>query len=159
MVVGREREGPRAAARRRRSESAGRETPSRGAAPARTRRSPGVRRRSRETPPAGGKSRARTAPRLAEVGLAAARTSARPSFPAAFSSARSSRALILEAALAFARERAGNPDSGSCAEVFALLRRIREEVGASVLVVTHDPRLARRCGRIVDGSLAPDSEI
>ncbi|NWG73631.1 MAG: ABC transporter ATP-binding protein, partial [Rubrivivax sp.] len=39
------------------------------------------------------------------------------------------------------------------------LRRIHEEVGTSFLVVTHDPRLAGRCDRIVeivDGRIASD---
>ena len=43
--------------------------------------------------------------------------------------------------------------------MFALLRRMHAQVGTSFLVVTHDPRLAARCDRIIeliDGSVAND---
>jgi lipoprotein-releasing system ATP-binding protein len=69
------------------------------------------------------------------------------------------RALILEPALVLADEPTGNLDTASSDEVFALLRRMHEEVGTSFLVVTHDPRLAGRCDRIaeiVDGRIASD---
>jgi lipoprotein-releasing system ATP-binding protein len=35
-------------------------------------------------------------------------------------------------------------------EVFALLRRMHAERGTSFVVVTHDPRLAARCDRLVE---------
>jgi lipoprotein-releasing system ATP-binding protein len=69
------------------------------------------------------------------------------------------RALVLEPALVLADEPTGNLDTASSDEVFALLRRMHEEVGTSFLVVTHDPRLAGRCDRIVeivDGRIASD---
>jgi lipoprotein-releasing system ATP-binding protein len=46
--------------------------------------------------------------------------------------------------------------------VFALLRRIHAERGTSFVVVTHDPRLAARCDRLVeliDGRIARDEAI
>jgi lipoprotein-releasing system ATP-binding protein len=70
------------------------------------------------------------------------------------------RALILEPALVLADEPTGNLDTASSDEVFALLRRMHEEAGTSFLVVTHDPRLAARCDRIVemlDGRIARDA--
>ena len=53
----------------------------------------------------------------------------------------------------------GNLDTASSAEVFCLLRRIHAERGTSFVVVTHDPRLAARCDRLVeliDGRIARD---
>ncbi len=44
-------------------------------------------------------------------------------------------------------------------EIFALLRRLNESKGIAPLVVTHDPRLAQRCDRIiavVDGRVLPE---
>jgi lipoprotein-releasing system ATP-binding protein len=97
---------------------------------------------------------------LAEVGLAAAMDKR----PAELSGGMQqrvavARALILEPALVLADEPTGNLDTASSDEVFALMRRIHEEVGTSFLVVTHDPRLAGRCDRIVeivDGRIAQD---
>jgi lipoprotein-releasing system ATP-binding protein len=43
-----------------------------------------------------------------------------------------------------------------------LLRRIHAERGTSFIVVTHDPRLAARCDRLVelvDGRIARDEAI
>ncbi len=72
------------------------------------------------------------------------------------------RALVLEPPLVLADEPTGNLDTASSAEVFALLRRIHEERGTSFIVVTHDPRLAARCDRLVelvDGRIARDEAI
>lgn len=60
------------------------------------------------------------------------------------------RALMLQPALVLADEPTGNLDTASSNEVFALLRRIHGEVGTSFLVVTHDPRLAGRCDRVIE---------
>lgn len=72
------------------------------------------------------------------------------------------RALVLEPPLVLADEPTGNLDTASSAEVFALLRRIHAERGTSFIVVTHDPRLAARCDRLVelvDGRIARDEAI
>ncbi len=103
--------------------------------------------------------RERAAALLAEVGLAAAMHK-RPGELSGGMQQRVAiaRALILEPALVLADEPTGNLDTASSDEVFALLRRIHGEVGTSFLVVTHDPRLAARCDRIVelvDGRIAP----
>ncbi|MEZ4441657.1 MAG: ABC transporter ATP-binding protein [Polyangiaceae bacterium] len=69
------------------------------------------------------------------------------------------RALIHRPALVLADEPTGNLDTATADDVFALLRRFNEERGITFLVVTHDPRLARRCDRIVtlvDGRIASD---
>jgi lipoprotein-releasing system ATP-binding protein len=70
------------------------------------------------------------------------------------------RALVLQPALVLADEPTGNLDTASADEVFVMLRRMHAEVGTSFLIVTHDPRLAARCDRvieIVDGRVARDA--
>lgn len=72
------------------------------------------------------------------------------------------RALVMEPPLVLADEPTGNLDTASSNEVFALLRRIHAERGTSFVVVTHDPRLAMRCDRLVelvDGRIARDVPI
>jgi lipoprotein-releasing system ATP-binding protein len=69
------------------------------------------------------------------------------------------RALVLEPALVLADEPTGNLDTASSNEVFALLRSMHAQAGTSFLVVTHDPRMAARCDRIIeliDGRVASD---
>ncbi|MFO1194714.1 MAG: ABC transporter ATP-binding protein [Rhodoferax sp.] len=69
------------------------------------------------------------------------------------------RALVLDPPLVLADEPTGNLDTASSDEVFVQLRRIHAERGTSFIVVTHDPRLAARCDRIVelvDGAIASD---
>jgi lipoprotein-releasing system ATP-binding protein len=60
------------------------------------------------------------------------------------------RALMLEPPLVLADEPTGNLDTASSSEVFALMRDIHQRVGTTFLIVTHDPRLAARCDRIVE---------
>lgn len=72
------------------------------------------------------------------------------------------RALVMDPPLVLADEPTGNLDTASSAEVFALLRRIHAERGTSFVVVTHDPRLAARCDRLVeliDGRIARDEAV
>jgi len=69
------------------------------------------------------------------------------------------RALVLEPPLVLADEPTGNLDTVSSDEVFTLMRRMHAELNTSFLVVTHDPRLAARCDRVlelVDGRLVHD---
>lgn len=69
------------------------------------------------------------------------------------------RAMVLEPPLVLADEPTGNLDTASSDEVFALMRRMHTELNTSFLVVTHDPRLAARCDRVlelVDGRLVRD---
>ena len=66
------------------------------------------------------------------------------------------RAMVLEPPMVLADEPTGNLDTASSDEVFALMRRMHAERNTSFLVVTHDPRLAARCDRVlelVDGRL------
>ena len=69
------------------------------------------------------------------------------------------RALVMEPALVLADEPTGNLDTQSADSVFDLLREVNEASHTSFLIVTHDPRLAQRCDRIielVDGRIASD---
>ena len=70
------------------------------------------------------------------------------------------RALVLDPPLVLADEPTGNLDTASSDEVFVQLRRMHAERGTSFVVVTHDPRLAARCDRVVelvDGAIARDA--
>ena len=72
------------------------------------------------------------------------------------------RALVMEPPLVLADEPTGNLDTASSDEVFVLLRRMHAERGVSFVVVTHDPRLAARCDRLVelvDGRISRDEPI
>lgn len=69
------------------------------------------------------------------------------------------RALAMRPALVLADEPTGNLDSESSEQVFSLLRRAHETYGCAFLIVTHDPRIAQRCKRvveIVDGAIRSD---
>ena len=66
------------------------------------------------------------------------------------------RALALRPSLVLADEPTGNLDSASGAEVMELLAELQREQGTTAVVVTHNPEIARRCGRIfelTDGTL------
>jgi lipoprotein-releasing system ATP-binding protein len=60
------------------------------------------------------------------------------------------RALSNNPPLVLADEPTGNLDTQTADQIFALLRRFNRERGTTFLVVTHDPRLADRCDRIID---------
>jgi lipoprotein-releasing system ATP-binding protein len=70
------------------------------------------------------------------------------------------RALVHAPPLVLADEPTGNLDRASADEVFAVMRRMHAEQRTAFLVVTHDPRLAERCDRIVelvDGRVVGDA--
>jgi len=70
------------------------------------------------------------------------------------------RSLALSPDLVLADEPTGNLDSRSANEVFTLMRRFNETKGTAFLIVTHDPRLADRCDRIIelrDGAIVADA--
>jgi lipoprotein-releasing system ATP-binding protein len=69
------------------------------------------------------------------------------------------RALAMNPALLLADEPTGNLDTKSADAVFALLRRINQEQGTTVLLVTHNPELGQRCDKtiqVVDGLIKTD---
>jgi putative ABC transport system ATP-binding protein len=59
------------------------------------------------------------------------------------------RALVRKPALWLLDEPTGNLDPQTAEEVFAFLLRLHEELKPTTLLVTHNPDLAARCGRIV----------
>jgi len=69
------------------------------------------------------------------------------------------RALAMNPSLVLADEPTGNLDTKSADSVFDALRAINETSKTTFLIVTHDPRLAQRCDRIielVDGRIVAD---
>ena len=60
------------------------------------------------------------------------------------------RALALAPALVLADEPTGNLDTHSADEVFELMRHFNQSKGTAFLLVTHDPRLAARCDRVIE---------
>ncbi len=72
------------------------------------------------------------------------------------------RALALAPDLVLADEPTGNLDTHSADEAFALLRRFNAERGCAFIIVTHDPRLAARCDRVIelrDGLIEHDGPV
>ena len=70
------------------------------------------------------------------------------------------RATAPRPALIFADEPTGNLDAATGHEIVELLFRRREETGATLLVITHDPELADHCERVLtlgDGRIASDT--
>jgi lipoprotein-releasing system ATP-binding protein len=103
-------------------------------------------------------ARARAASLLEAVGLADA-AHRRPSQLSGGMQQRVAiaRALMHDPPLVLADEPTGNLDTASSNAVFELMRRFNRESGTAFLIVTHDPRIADRCDRVielVDGRLA-----
>ncbi len=72
------------------------------------------------------------------------------------------RALISEPALILADEPTGNLDSRAGDEIAGLLHQITKEWGRTILMVTHDPRIAAYADRIVflkDGSIVDETHL
>jgi putative ABC transport system ATP-binding protein len=72
------------------------------------------------------------------------------------------RALVNSPSLLLADEPTGNLDSANAAEILALLARLREERGMTVLLATHDLQIAARSERLIrlrDGTLADDIDL
>lgn len=71
------------------------------------------------------------------------------------------RALANEPSLILADEPTGNLDRRSGEEVFSLLRDMNKEIGAAVILVTHDDRLAAEADRIlsIEDGLISEVEV
>ncbi len=72
------------------------------------------------------------------------------------------RALVHRPALVLADEPTGNLDAATGEGIMNLLFDRQRETGATLLVITHDPELARRCARIVemrDGQIVSDQRV
>jgi len=85
-------------------------------------------------------------------------------YPAQLSGGEQQRVAIARAtaprpAILFADEPTGNLDAETGAAIMDLLFERQRQTGATLLVITHDPELARRCARIVemrDGQIVSD---
>lgn len=70
------------------------------------------------------------------------------------------RAIAPRPDLIFADEPTGNLDAATGQEIVELLFARRVETGATLLVITHDPELAKHCDRVIqlgDGVIASDT--
>ena len=72
------------------------------------------------------------------------------------------RAVIANPALMLADEPTGNLDSRSSAQVMALLRYFHQKKGQTLIMITHDERIARQADRLItieDGKIARDEAV
>jgi putative ABC transport system ATP-binding protein len=100
---------------------------------------------------------------LSRVGLAD-RASHRPSELSGGQQQRVAlaRALVTKPAVVLADEPTGNLDSQSSDEVVQMLRRAVDEWGQTLILVTHDPRVAAYADRIIflkDGKIVDENRL
>lgn len=72
------------------------------------------------------------------------------------------RALAMNPPLVLADEPTGNLDTQTGDQIFELLRKSNREHRTAFLIVTHDPRIAERCDRIIeliDGRIVSDRSV
>jgi putative ABC transport system ATP-binding protein len=60
------------------------------------------------------------------------------------------RAVVAEPDILLADEPTGNLDATTGQQIMALLFDLQARLGTTMILVTHDPSLAERCGRIVE---------
>jgi putative ABC transport system ATP-binding protein len=88
-------------------------------------------------------------------------------YPAQLSGGEQQRVAVARAfahrpRLLFADEPTGNLDAANGANVIALLAELNQELGTTLVLVTHDPELASRARRVLrlrDGAVATDTEM
>jgi putative ABC transport system ATP-binding protein len=72
------------------------------------------------------------------------------------------RALVTNPALILGDEPTGNLDSQASDEIVGLLRKAADDWGRTVIIVTHDPRIAAHADRIVflkDGQIVDENRL
>ncbi len=105
----------------------------------------------------------RAADVLASVGLGHRLTH----FPAQLSGGEQQRVAIARALasnpkILFADEPTGNLDAKTGEQIMDLLFSLHQRYGATLVLITHDQRLAARCGRIIsikDGQVEPAEKV
>jgi putative ABC transport system ATP-binding protein len=68
------------------------------------------------------------------------------------------RAFVVKPALLLADEPTGSLDHASGARIMDLMFELNQELGTTLVLVTHDPKLAARCDRMLTiqaGQIAP----
>ncbi len=60
------------------------------------------------------------------------------------------RSLVNEPAIVWADEPTGNLDTENSIEVIGLMKQLNREKGLTFVIVTHDPAVGKKCGRILD---------
>ena len=60
------------------------------------------------------------------------------------------RAIVAQPRLILADEPTGNLDGSTGESVIDLLFSLRADHGATLMLITHNPALAERCGRLID---------
>ena len=79
-----------------------------------------------------------------------------------FSSMAAARLRANKPAVLFADEPTGNLDGKAGREVLTLLRTVSHELGITLVLVTHDMKVAEQADRIIqlsDGQIAADSGV
>src|ERR1044071_275229 len=72
------------------------------------------------------------------------------------------RAFVNAPRILFADEPTGNLDSETGAKIVQLIEELNKSSGSTVIIVTHDPSLAARTGRIIrlsDGRVVEDKQV
>jgi len=108
----------------------------------------------------GAEARRRSAAVLQEVGLADRMRSAIDTFSGGEQQRVAiARALVHEPSLLLADEPTGNLDSRTGTEILGLIRDLHSRLGSTVVIVTHDMKVAESCGRTIalrDGKIVAD---
>lgn len=72
------------------------------------------------------------------------------------------RALVNDPLMLLADEPTGEVDTATGAEIIALIRKINKEKGTTVIIVTHDPEIAKKTDRIIflkDGKVSREEVV